>query len=315
MIEANNLTMYYGGHLALDDVSFNAGEGEIVGLLGPNGAGKTTLMRIITTFIYPTRGRARVCGFDITQDPLSARRMIGYLPETPPLYMDMRVDEYIDFIGRARGLSGRELKIRKDWAIEAVQINRVLKHLCAELSLGYRQRVGLAQALIHDPKVIILDEPTSGLDPIQIIAIRRLIKELSSQKTIIFSTHILQEVSAVADRLIIIDQGKIIAQGTTAELKKNSGPTQDMIVAIPAQRQEAENILKGIAAISGFSFLDKARQAQRFTCNVTSYDEAVTALNCALKEKGLTIKELSPKESSLEDIFLGLFTEKQNTLR
>ncbi len=309
MIEANNLTMYYGPHLALEEVSFNAGEGEIVGLLGPNGAGKTTLMRIITTFICPTRGRARVCGFDITQDPLSARRMIGYLPETPPLYMDMRVDEYIDFIGRARGLSARELNTRKDWVIEAVQINRVLKHLCSELSLGYRQRVGLAQALIHDPKVIILDEPTSGLDPMQIIGIRRLIKELSAKKTIIFSTHILQEVSAVADRLVIISQGRIIAQGTTSELRKNKSPVQKITVSLSAPKKEAQDILKGIAAIKDFSLLDESRLSSRFSCDTTSYEDAASGLNAAVREKGIEIKELSPKESSLEDIFLGLFKE------
>jgi ABC-2 type transport system ATP-binding protein len=226
MIKANNLTMYYGATLALDKVSFEAGENEVIGLLGPNGAGKTTLMRILTTFIYPTSGSASICGFDITRDPFQVRKLIGYLPENPPLYMDMRVDEFIDFVGRARGLSGAELKKRKSWVVEATSVNNVYKHLICELSLGFRQRVGLAQALIHDPKVVILDEPTSGLDPIQIVEIRKLIKELAKDKTIIFSTHILQEASAISSRLLIIAEGRIIAQGTLEELRKQncSGP-------------------------------------------------------------------------------------------
>ena len=213
MIEAKNLTMHYGATCALDNVSFRTSEKEVVGLLGPNGAGKTTLMRILTTFIYPTKGTASICGHDITENPLAARKTLGYLPENPPLYVDMRVDEYLDFVGRSRGLSSAKLKERKEWVIEATQIRKVYKHTIFELSLGYRQRVGLAQALIHDPQVVILDEPTSGLDPMQIVGIRKLIKDLSREKTVIFSTHILQEASAVSDRLLIIDQGRIIAQG------------------------------------------------------------------------------------------------------
>ena len=226
MIKANNLTMYYGATRALDRVTFEAGESEIIGLLGPNGAGKTTLMRILTTFIYPTKGSASICGFDITREPLQVRKLIGYLPENPPLYMDMRVDEFIDFVGRARGLTGSELKKRKDWVVEATSVNNVYKHLISELSLGFRQRVGLAQALIHDPKVVILDEPTSGLDPIQIVEIRKLIKDLAKNKTVIFSTHILQEASTISSRLLIIAEGMIIAQGTLEELRKqnSSGP-------------------------------------------------------------------------------------------
>ena len=220
MIEAKGLTMYYGMNCALDDASFSARPGEVIGLLGPNGAGKTTLMRILTTFLYPTRGTASVCGFDIINNALEVRKTIGYLPENPPLYMDMRVYEYLDFVGRARGLSGEALEKRKEWVIEAVQIEDMLKRLVGHLSLGYRQRVGLAQALIHDPQVVILDEPTSGLDPIQIIAIRALVRRLAADKTIIFSTHILQEASAVADRLLIIHQGRIIADGTLAQLRQ-----------------------------------------------------------------------------------------------
>ncbi len=223
MIQAKNLSMFYGSTRAVENVSFRVNEKEIVGFLGPNGAGKTTILRILTTFIYPTHGTAIVGGFDVTQAPLEVRRLMGYLPEMPPLYMDMRVDDFLDFVGKARGLSGKYLKERKDWVTAACDISSVWKHNIHELSLGFRQRVGLAQALIHDPKIIILDEPTSGLDPIQIIGIRNLIKELAKTKTVLFSTHILQEASAISNRLFILNQGKIVAQGTLTELMASDG--------------------------------------------------------------------------------------------
>lgn len=227
MIQAKNLKMFYGSTCALNDVSFSTRENEIVGLLGPNGAGKTTIMRILTTFIYPTEGTAFIGKYSVTENPIEARRDIGYLPETPPLYADMRVDDFLHFVGCARGLSGRYLKERKDWVVGACELAPVWKHTIYELSLGFRQRVGLAQALIHDPKVVILDEPTSGLDPIQIIGIRSLIKELSKTKTILFSTHILQEASALSDRLFIVNQGRLVAQGTLDELKAGYGKKDD----------------------------------------------------------------------------------------
>ena len=227
MIEAKNLTMFYGPTRAVNDVSFKIKENEVVGFLGPNGAGKTTLMRILTTFIWPTRGTALINGVDILQRPIEARRHLGYLPETPPLYTDMRVDEFLAFIGRARGLGGREYQTRKDWVVEACGLAPVWKHTVYELSLGFRQRVGLAQALLHDPKVVILDEPTSGLDPIQIIGIRSLIQELAKTKTILFSTHILQEASAVSSRLLIVNDGRLVAQGTIPELRAAAQKKED----------------------------------------------------------------------------------------
>ena len=311
MIEAKNLTMHYGATCALNNVSFRTNEREIIGLLGPNGAGKTTLMRILTTFIYPTKGTASICGYDITENPLAARKILGYLPENPPLYIDMRVDEYLDFVGRSRGLYSTELKRRKEWVIEATQIREVYKHTIFELSLGYRQRVGLAQALIHDPRVIILDEPTSGLDPMQIIGIRKLIRDLSREKTIIFSTHILQEASAVSDRLLIIDQGQIIAQGTTNELKKGKSVNNNFLVSIQANRQEIESAFKTIAALESFSFIEEALHTSRFQCLAKSGEEFLRAINQVVKEKNWTLKELSPQEPSLEEVFLGLF-KRQN---
>jgi ABC-2 type transport system ATP-binding protein len=226
MIDVQSLTMRYGPATALENVSFQANPGEVLGLLGPNGAGKTTAMRILTTYLYPSSGTAKVNGVDILEDPIEVRKHIGYLPETIPLYGDMRVDEYLTFVGKARELEGTQLAERLAWVQNSCQLKPVWKHLLCELSKGYGQRVGLAQALIHDPKVLILDEPTSGLDPIQIIAIRSLVKSLAKEKTIVFSTHILQEVEALADRIVIINEGRLVAQGTKQELAEkvqNSG--------------------------------------------------------------------------------------------
>ncbi len=218
MIDVRALTMHYGSFVALDRISFQANPGEILGLLGPNGAGKTTAMRILTTFLYPTSGTALVDGLDIQEAPLEVRKRIGYLPETAPLYPDMQVAEYLRFVGEARGLRSGILKTRLDWVKEACGLRQVWKHTILEISKGYRQRVGLAQALIHDPKVLILDEPTSGLDPLQILGIRDLVKGLAKEKTVVFSTHILQEVEAMADRIVIINEGKIVAHGTKEQL-------------------------------------------------------------------------------------------------
>ncbi len=222
MINVNSLSMQYGNFVALNNVSFQVGEREILGLLGPNGAGKTTAMRILTTYLYPSSGTAEIEKFDILQQPTEVRKRIGYLPETAPLYPDMQVEEYLKFVGEARAVSGSTLKTRLGWVKDACGIKSVWKHTITELSKGYRQRVGLAQALIHDPKVLILDEPTSGLDPLQIIGIRQLIKNLSKEKTIIFSTHILSEVEALADRIVIINEGKIVSQGTQEQLAEEA---------------------------------------------------------------------------------------------
>lgn len=218
MIQVQSLTMHYGAFKALDNVSFEVREKEILGLLGPNGAGKTTAMRILTTYLYPTAGTVTVEGLDVQKDAERVRRLMGYLPETAPLYPDMQVEEYLRFVGEARGLKGKKLSERLEWVREACQIKGVWKHRLAELSKGYRQRAGLAQALIHDPKVLILDEPTSGLDPLQIIGIRDLIRQLAREKTIIFSTHILSEVEAMADRIVILNEGRVVAQGSQKEL-------------------------------------------------------------------------------------------------
>jgi ABC-2 type transport system ATP-binding protein len=222
MIEVRDVTKRFGTTVALDAVSFRLGEGEILGFLGPNGAGKSTAMKIITTFLAPDEGTVTVAGIDVQEQPLAVRGRIGYLPENVPLYVDMNVQEYLEFVGRARGLQGPRLRERLDWCIDACGLGSELKKPIMELSKGYRQRTGLAQALIHDPDILILDEPTSGLDPLQILGIRDLIRSLATKKSIIFSTHILQEVPPVTDRVVIINEGRIVADGRIGDLARQT---------------------------------------------------------------------------------------------
>jgi len=307
MISVKNLSMDYGVTRALDDVSFEVREKEVVGLLGPNGAGKTTLMRILTTFIYPSAGSATISDIDITLDPLRVRRLIGYLPETPPLYPEMRVDEYVRFVAQSRGLKGAEFKRRQDWVMEAAQITGVWKHTIGELSLGYRQRVGIAQALVHDPAVVILDEPTSGLDPMQIVGIRELIRELAKTKTIVFSTHILQEASAVADRLVVIDRGKIIAEGTPQELRHQEVKEVIFTLVLQAPRDEAWAAVKSIPNTRDVRMVSAQGNEVRLTGRTRSLGDVAAFANQFVKQKSWAVKELSSQEPSLEEVFLGLF--------
>lgn len=218
MIQVSGICMKYGSTIVLDKVSFQAERGKILGLVGPNGAGKTTLMRILTGYLYPIEGTALINGHDVTVEPLITRSLIGYMPESVPLYDDMLVDEYLVFIGKARGLFGKRLDERLKWVKENCALQPIWKHVIFEISRGFRQRVGLAQALIHDPSVLILDEPMTGLDPLQIISIRKLIRACAKEKTVIFSTHIFQEVEALSDRIVILNAGRIIADGTHNEI-------------------------------------------------------------------------------------------------
>lgn len=225
MIEIHHLTMDYGALRAVDDCSFSVKQGEIVGLLGPNGAGKTTIMKILATQIVPTSGTAKVAGLDVLADPRGVRSRLGYLPEQAPLYDEMEVREYLSFVAAGRGLKGGDARRRLQWVAERCGLERVWCMPVGQLSKGYRQRVGLAQALVHDPPVLILDEPTSGLDPIQIVEIRRLIQELARDKAILFSTHILQEITAVTQRMVVINQGRVMADSTLDQLVAAHFPT------------------------------------------------------------------------------------------
>lgn len=220
MIEINNLTKRYGDFLAVDDISFNVEKGKILGFLGPNGAGKTTTMRIITGFMPPSEGNVTISGYDVLDKPLLTKNKIGYLPETPPLYLDMTVSEYLNFAGLLKQVPNQKINAAVDNACSKVDINDVKNKVIKALSKGYKQRVGLAQAIIHDPEVLILDEPTIGLDPIQIREVRDLIKSLAGNHTIVLSTHILPEVDMTCDEVVIIKKGKIIAQDTPKNLSK-----------------------------------------------------------------------------------------------
>jgi len=257
MIEIKNLTKKFDQNLVLDNLSFSVERGEILGFLGPNGAGKSTTMKIITSFWAPTSGQVLIDGLDMAKNSLSARKKIGYLPETVPLYEDMRVFEYLKFIAEIRGLSKGEIKDRIKRVILTCGLSEVLRQPIEELSKGFRQRVGLAQAIMHQPDILILDEPTTGLDPNQIVEIRDLIKTIGREKTVIFSTHILSEVSATCDRVIIINNGKIVGQGSPGELMKKSGAADIIYVKIRGLKNEVEKRLREMENVINVKIKDK----------------------------------------------------------
>ena len=240
MIEVQHLTKRYGRFTAVDDVSFRVERGEILGFLGPNGAGKTTTMRILTGYMPATEGKAVVAGFDVFDQPIEAKRRTGYLPETPPLYPDMTVGEYLTFVAKIKGVPSAERRARIQTIMERTRIADMAKRACGKLSKGYRQRVGLAQALIHNPDVLILDEPTAGLDPKQIIETRQLIKELAGDHTIILSTHILPEVSQTCQRVVIIAKGKVVAVDTPDNLTARLRGSETMYVQVDAARRRCD---------------------------------------------------------------------------
>jgi ABC-2 type transport system ATP-binding protein len=245
-INVNNITKIYGKQKALDNVSFTINAGEIVGLVGPNGAGKSTMMKIITCYLPQTSGEASVCGFDVVEQSIEVRKKVGYLPEHNPLYLDMYVKEYLEFISGIHKL-GKDSQKRIAEMIDITGLEVERKKKIGALSKGYRQRVGLAQALIHDPEVLILDEPTSGLDPNQILEIRNLIKKIGKEKTVLFSTHIMQEVEAICDKVIVIDKGKLVANKTTVEMHLTDVNYQGVSVEFDTNVNASQ--LKGIAGI------------------------------------------------------------------
>ncbi len=306
MIEAKNLTMRYGSVVAVDDVSFHVGTGEVLGLLGPNGAGKTTLMRILTTFLVPAEGTAVIGGHDIRENPLAVRKLIGYLPETPPLYPEMRVDEYLKFIARARGLDGDKSSQRISWVSDAVALKNVLKSNLSELSRGYRQRVGLAQALVHDPNVLILDEPTSGLDPLQITEMRELFRQLAQEKTIIFSTHIMQEAAALSDRILIINLGRKIADGTLSELEREAMKCDLFRLTVKAEREEVQKELGGLRSATGFEFIEERDGCVTFEIQSSFGATLWLEMDTLVKARRWPLRSFGPHRISLEDAFLEL---------
>lgn len=312
LIQVENLTKRYGQHLALDNVSFTVNKGEILGFLGPNGAGKSTTMNIITGYISATEGTVKVDGLDILEQPQEAKKKIGYLPELPPLYMDMTVEEYLRFVCRIKKVEKNKEKETLYKVMELVKINDMRKRLIKNLSKGYKQRVGLAQAMIGSPEVLILDEPTVGLDPKQIIEIRNLIKGLGKQHTIILSSHILSEVSAVCDRVMIIDKGKIVASDSPDNLSRRMSQSNRLILRIQGPKQD---ILDTIKEIEGVKFVEvqRVREQGTFDILVEAHDEVDVreALFYAMSEKRYPILMMKSMDLTLEDIFLQVTSQQK----
>jgi len=304
MIEIKNLTKKFGSETVLNNISFEVKRGEILGFLGPNGAGKTTTMKIITSFWSATSGQVKIDGLDGEKDSLSIKKKIGYLPETVPLYDDMRVYEYMKFIAEIRGIPKSEIKKRIKKVSEECGIRKVIRKPIEELSKGYRQRIGLAQAIMHEPDILILDEPTTGLDPNQIAEIRDLIKKIGKEKTIIFSTHILSEVSAVCDRVIIINEGKIVGEGSPQELINKIKSSGMIYVKIKGNKEEVLDKLKAMENVEKIDIKDK-ESADFFGYNIKSKPavDLREYLSTTVMDSGWSILEFNKKEVSLEDVF------------
>jgi len=311
MIKVEGLTKRYARTVAVDDISFEVQKGQIVGFLGPNGAGKTTTMRVLTCFLPPTAGTAKIAGFDVLQQPLEVKRRIGYLPEAPPLYPEMEVIEYLLFVGKLKGIPKADLKYRVDEVCERCAINDHRTRLISKLSRGYRQRVGLAQAIIHNPAVLILDEPTAGLDPKQIIETRELIKSLAGDHTIILSTHILSEVEQTCQYVIIIDRGKLVATDSVENLTRRLRGSESVAVEIEARDgvldpASAQRCLEQVPGVS--RVLQKETRDGRHVFEVESLPGRSVRgdLARAVVAAGWNLNELRPVALSLEEIFLQL---------
>src|SRR6202047_5284705 len=310
MITVTDLTKRYARHTAVDHISFEVHKGQIVGSLGPNGAGKTTTMRILTCFLPPTSGSATVAGFDVLEQPLEVKKRIGYLPEMPPLYPEMKTGEYLSFVGKLKGLSAAELRSRVDYACERCAVADARNKLIGKLSKGYRQRVGLAQAIIHNPDVLILDEPTAGLDPKQINETRDLIKSLAGDHTIILSTHILPEVEQTCEQVIIINKGKLVATDSVSNLQNRAGGAASSLVEVGARNGliDTAKVQSRLELVSGVSrVLLKNKRDNRSTFEVESRKDLVRGdLSRAIVEAGWDLNELRPAAVSLEEVFLQL---------
>ncbi|MCK5255514.1 MAG: ATP-binding cassette domain-containing protein [Deltaproteobacteria bacterium] len=310
MIEVENLTKYYGEIRGIEDVSFSIKKGEITGFLGPNGSGKTTTMRILTCFFPPNSGRARVAGYDVIENPIEVRRRIGYVPETVPLYPDMKVKTYLNFVAEAKRMEKGQRRRKINEIMEQCGILGVSHRLVGNLSKGYRQRVGLAQALINDPEVLILDEPTIGLDPKQVVEIRQFIKNLAGERTIILSTHILSEVSMTCERVIIIHEGKIVAVDTPENLMGRLQKTSRTLIQIEGGQQEVKDKLKTIPGV--INILEKGESSPGvFFYEVESEKEREIsgALSYLVYSNNWKLVEMRAMKMSLENIFIELTKE------
>jgi gliding motility-associated transport system ATP-binding protein len=311
MIEVENLTKYYGSFLALDGVSFDVAEGDIVGILGPNGAGKTTLLRMLTCFMPATRGRARVAGFDIFSQSLQVREAVGYMPESVPLYEDMRVVEYLTFRGQLKGLDRAARNKDIERVMDRCQLSARRRQLIGTLSKGYRQRVGLAEAMLGDPKVLILDEPTIGLDPSQIREARSIVRDLGAKHTVLLSSHILHEVEQVCTRIIMIARGKIVANGRIDEIKQSLGGGGRTILA--GRGDDADGLKRSLADLHGVTAVSVEKSGDglaTFTIGTDGKTDICEAVGQTALRHNWTIRELRSTQMTLEEFFIQKVAEQ-----
>lgn len=306
MIEVRHLTKRYGSHVAVSDLSFTIDKGVIYGFLGPNGAGKSTTMNIITGCLGATEGEVLVGGHSISEEPMAARRLIGYLPEQPPLYMDMTVAEYLLFVARAKGIDRKDMQAQLATVMEKTRIADVQHRLIRNLSKGYRQRVGIAQALLGNPEIIILDEPTVGLDPAQIIEIRELIRELGKEHTIVLSSHILSEVQAVCDSIMIISKGQLVASDTPENLTKLFAGTTTMKLEVKASQEKARKLLEKMEGVESLNLEETGEGTTLVEMKLTQDKDVREELFNLFAQAGKPILEMTRMKASLEDVFLEL---------
>jgi len=311
LISVENISKRYPTKTAIEGMSFNVDKGEILGFLGPNGAGKTTTMRIITGFMPASGGTVRIDGFDVGDNPIECRRRIGYLPENPPLYTEMTVQSYLRFVGKIKGVSSPQLAGEVDRVMDKVNITEVRGRIIAKLSKGFKQRVGIAQALLNDPPVLILDEPTIGLDPKQIHEVRELIKELAGKHTVILSTHILPEVEQTCHRVIIIDHGKIIAVDTPQNLRTQGQGTSRIFVEVEGPAAEIASTLKGLTGVVGVRTESEGNGHTRFQVDSDVRQDIRREMAQTIVTKGWGLLELHSSVMSLEDIFIKLTTAEE----
>ena len=311
MIEVNNLTHYYGPRPAIQDVSFHVDKGEILGFLGPNGAGKTTTMRIITGFMPPTRGNVSLDGYDVVENSLDVRRRVGYLPETVPLYTDMTVSSYLRYMGTLRGMPPRSIKRRIGDVIDICRLGDYRKTQIGKLSKGFRQRVGIAQAIIHEPEVLILDEPTIGIDPIQVVETRRLIQELGKEQTVVLSSHILPEVSMICGRVLIINEGRIVAEDTPSNLAQRFQGVDRLEVEIGGPVAQVLTVLRNVKGVAEVNH-QRLQERELYDIQLGRGQDLRDEISRAVISNGWSLLSMQVVGMSLEDIFLKLTTQEES---
>ena len=309
MVEVSHLNKNYGSHPAIRDLTFSVADGQVYGLLGPNGAGKSTIMNILTSYLAPTGGEVKVAGFSLPEQAQQAKACVGYLPEQPPLYPEMTVQEYLDFAAELKGVKKAQRREQVQQAARRTGLDQVMPRLIRSLSKGYRQRVGIAQALLGSPQLIILDEPTVGLDPAQVIGIRKLIRELGKTHTVILSSHILSEVQAVCSRVLILSKGALVAEGTPEQLGEKLSPGIRLRVTALGGSDTVLPVVEAVPEITGVQLVGEADGEVTFTAETADTTDRRAEVSRALSEAGCTVLELTAENRSLEEVFLALTGE------